>query len=504
MKRLLLWPLALGLVAAQPATAQERGLPSVPQTLSLAEAIDLAHQYNPQLRQVMNDRAAAAWGVRNAYASFLPRFSANGSFNYRGSGSQTFLAEEFRQPSSTIGSSYGLGLSMSLSGQTLTGPALARAQRDATYATIEGAGISIDATVQQQYLAVLQAEAQVELAELQLTRSEEFLRLARARFEVGQNTMLDVRQAEVARGQAEVALLQARQAVTVEKLRLFQTMGVAAPEDPAVVTMSDTFPIVAPSWELSQLLGDADQGNPDLVALRAQGAAARANESAVKSTWLPTLSLSAGWSGFTQQFTTTEPLVATAIDGAHNQAAAQRLECEFINQALLNPGLSPLPCGSLAVTPDDEAAIRAQIQGENRAFPFDFTNSPFSASVAISLPIFTQFSRPLQVAEASARADDAREAVRARQLQVRTDVSQAYYGLLTAYETIRIQESNRTAAAEQLRLATERYRVGAGTFFELLDAEVTAQRAEADFINAVYSYHRAIATLEAAVGYPLR
>ena len=57
---------------------------------------------------------------------------------------------------------------------------------------------------------------------------------------------------------------------------------------------------------------------------------------------------------------------------------------------------------------------------------------------------------------------------------------------------------------EQLRLATERYRVGSGTFFELLDAQLAALRAEADYINAVYAYHQAIATLEAAVGRPLR
>jgi outer membrane protein len=124
--------------------------------------------------------------------------------------------------------------------------------------------------------------------------------------------------------------------------------------------------------------------------------------------------------------------------------------------------------------------------------------------MSISLPIFTQFSRPLQNAEAAAQADDAREAVRARELDVRTAVSQAYYGLLAAYEAIRIQEQNRVAANEQLRLSTERYRVGSGTFFELLDGQVAAQQAERDYINAVYAYHQAIATLEAAVGRPLR
>lgn len=495
LSRLILLGVAL-IAAPLDARAQQRPLPSVPQSLSLRDAIDLAERYNPAFRQTANDRAAAAWGVRNAYAQFLPSVTATGGFGYRGAGRQTFLTAEFVQQSSTIGSNYSLGMSLELSGRTLMQPGLARAQRNATEATITGAGITLESSVTQQYVTVLEAEAQVGLAELQLARNEEFLRLARARFAVGQNTMLDVRQAEVARGRSEVALLQARQLVTVEKLRLFQLMGVAAPDDPSVVSLPDSFPILEPQWQLEGLLAEAGAGNPTLNALRAQEAAARAGERATKSTWLPTLSFAAGWSGFTQQFSDVQPL----IDAAQTTAGLDVEQCEFTNQSWLNAGLTPLDCSLLAFTPTQEASIRAN----NDVFPFDFTAQPFSASVTVSLPIFTQFSRPLRVAEAAAAADDAREAVRARELEVRTGVSQAYYALRTAYESIGIQANNRTAAAEQLRLATERYRVGSGTFFELLDAQLAAQQAEADYISAVYAYHRSIASLEAAVGRPLR
>ena len=63
---------------------------------------------------------------------------------------------------------------------------------------------------------------------------------------------------------------------------------------------------------------------------------------------------------------------------------------------------------------------------------------------------------------------------------------------------------NRRAAADQLRLATQRYRLGAGSFMELLDAQVAAEQAESDYISAVYNYHRFVAALEAAVGHPIR
>jgi outer membrane protein TolC len=480
----------------QPPVSHAQDRPQIPAALTLADAVDLARNYNPLLRQTANDLTGTRWGVRNAYASFVPSVSLDGSMGYSGAGSQTFLTSQFVQQSSTIGSSYGVNLSLQLSGRSLMQPAVANAQHRAAEARLSGEEVSLESNIRGQYLLVLEAEAQVQLAELQVTRNEEFLRLAQARFDVGQNTQLDVRQAEVALGQSEVLFLRNEQSVIVEKLRLFQLMGLPAPDDPNQVTLTDTFPITEPAWQLSDLLGEAEQANPDLIALRAQSSAASTSERAAKSTWLPTLSFNAGWSGYTQQYRDIDPLITNARASADGQLA----ECNFINNSLVNPGESGLDCSGISFTPEDEARIRA----DNDVFPFDFTSQPFSARVTISLPIFTQFSRPLEIAEASARADDAREAVRGAELQVRTNVSQAYYGLRAAYEAIGIQENNQVAAAEQLRLATERYRVGSGTFFELLDAQLAAQQAEADYINAIYAYHRAIATLENAVGRPLR
>ncbi len=483
---------------ASGAEAQRGPLPSVPQSLSLEDALELARQYSPVYRQASNDRGPAAWGLRSALAStFLPNLNATAGLAYTGSGSQTFLAEEFVQPSSTVGSSYSLGLFWQLSGETLSQPGLARAQLAATDASIAGALMELRAAVVAQYLNTLQAVARVELAELQLRRAEELLRLARARQEVGQTTMLDVRQAEVARGSAEVVLLQARQGVTLEKLRLFQQMGVRAPEDPAVVTLSDTFPVIEPAWTLGELMALAEEHNPGLRALRAQESAARWSERAAQSSWLPSLSFSAGWAGFTQQFTDATFLV----NRARQELESQRQQCEFINDNWLNPGRPRPPCDVIfAFTPEQEAEIRAR----NEVFPFRFTRQPFSARLSVQLPLFTQFRRPLSIARASAAVEDARENLRARELAVRTEVSQGYYAVFTAYQTIQIREANRAAAQEGLRLATERYRVGSGTFFELLDAQVTAGQAEADYVTAVYDYHRALASLETAVGRPLR
>jgi len=352
--------------------------------------------------------------------------------------------------------------------------------------------------VTQQYLTVLQARDNAEVARQQLQHDEQFLKLAQARYEVGRASLIDVRQAQVARGAAEVSLLRARTAVQVEKLRLFQQIGVSAPVDLGTVQLTDTFSVQTPTWRLSDLLGMAEQQNPSLKALRERERAAGWGVKAASSSWGPSVSLSAGWSGFTQQLSDINP----TIGSARASAAADSATCVYANSAWFNggPGQVPLDCSIYTFSPQQEQSFRDQ----NSRYPFHFTPQPFQARLTLTIPLWGNFRQPLLVSQAKAQQQDLQESVRARGLQVQTDVSQAYLTLETAFQTIAIQDTNRTAAREQLLLATERYRVGSGTFFELLDAQVAGLRAETDYINAVYDYHKALAALEAAVGRPLR
>jgi outer membrane protein len=482
----------LGLLCAPVLAAAQ----SAPTRLSLADAVALARENNPAYRQTLHDRGPAVWGARNAYASFLPSISASGGLGYAGRGQQRFLTTNFSQSIATWSSAYSLGLDWELSGATLAQPGLKHAQLAAADADVAGAASDLVANVTQQYLTVLQARENAGVAQARLDRDGEFLKLAHARYDVGRATLIDVRQAEVARGQAEVALLQARTAVQVEKLRLFEILGIAPPADLAQVALTDSFPVTAPPWHLDDLLTMAEEQNPALKALRAREAAARWGVRAAQGSYGPSVSLSASWSGFTQKLADLNAAIAAARASAMNDS----LSCDYENSNWLNAGGTPLPCSALAFTSADEQALRDQ----NAAYPFHFTPQPFQLQLTFHLPIFANLSRPLQVAQAKAQRDDLSESVRARGLAVRTQVSQAYLTLETAYRAIGIQDTNRTAAEEQLALATERYRVGSGTFFELLDAQLAQVTAEYDYVNAIYAYHKAVAALEAAVGRPLR
>ena len=85
---------------------------------------------------------------------------------------------------------------------------------------------------------------------------------------MGQATLIDVRQAQVARGQSEVTRLRVLNAVNVEKLRLFEQLGVIAPTDVSTIELTDTFAVQPPTWKLEDLFRMAERQNPSLKALR--------------------------------------------------------------------------------------------------------------------------------------------------------------------------------------------------------------------------------------------
>lgn len=489
--------LCLGLLGAARAVAAQQ---PVPATLSLADALRIARDRSPTYLQTLNNRGPAAWATRNAFANLIiPQVSAQGTLGYSGTGSQRFLTANFSQSYATVSSSYSLGLDWTLSGATLSQPGLQRAALSAADADINGALATLNAAVTQQYLTVLQARDNVGVAEQLLARDQEFLRLAQARYDVGQATLIDVRQAQVALGQAQVGLLRAQTTQRVEKLRLFEQMGVSAPTAVDSVQLTDTFVVAAPAWKLEDLLTMAEAQNPSLAALRARERSASWGVKAAASGYGPSLSLSAGWSGFTQAFARAGDLNQVILS-SQLQAGQGYTACQDNNTIRNTSGLASLDCSGFVWTAAREQAMRNQ----NNIFPFSFIGQPFQARLTVTLPLWTNFQQSQQVAVAKSQHQDMEESVRARALGLQTEVSQAFYTLQTAYQSVGIQDTNRVVGREQLQLATDRYKVGSGTFFELLDAQVTALRAETDYISAVYDYHKAVAALEAAVGRNLR
>lgn len=485
------WLLALIVLPLLPgaAAAQE------PQDgLTVREAIALARENNPAFLQQRNDLDVANSAVRAAYGGLLPRASASTSFGYTAPGEVRLQTLSLGQEPASYSSSYSLGLSYQLDGRTLLEPSVQRAQRTATARRITGFGARLESRVTQQYLSVLRFREEVQQALREVDRADEYLRLARARLEVGAGTPLDVRSARVQKGRAEVAVVQAENSAATALLGLSQLLGV--PVDSAVALTSD-FEIFDPGWSVGELIDVALDNNPILLATRAGSSAASTSAKAARSTYLPTLSFNLGWRGYVSEYSSIDPLVERTL-GNMDMAA-----CVRNNRLMELIGEPPRPCLD-PTDPTVREMVTDQLAAGNQGFPFDYVNQPFQASMIVSLPLFTGFSRGLQIEQAAAQAADMTYEVRAEELRVRQEVAAAARSVDAAYRTALLQEQVRENAEEELRLSRERFRFGAASSVEVTDAQTNLARAERDQIAAIYDFHQSLAALEALVGRPLR
>jgi len=500
---------AAALVVA-PAAAQQPATPSA--TMTLGEAIDLARRNNPVYRQTANDESLADWNVREAYGSFLPTLSVNGGMSYQASGTPRFgifsgADVGISTTPSYYFSDYSISMGLNLSGATIFRAVEAKANRGATEKRVAAAEYTLATDVTRQYLAALEAQDGVEIAQSALESAQEALRLASARAAAGDATRIDASQAEVDEGRAKVLLLQAENLARTERLRLLQTIGIDLEQD---IELTSQFEVFEPTFSLEELRAISYTSNPTLAAARAQEKAANAASRAAKSAYLPSLRLSAGWSGFIRRASSNQYLIDQALGSAYSSAENKVENCEFMN-ALSARLTSPMPgypvsdCMSkFAVTPAREMELRNAALTENSRFPFDYDPNPFSMSIDVSLPIVDGFTRERSLEQAKVNADDATHRRRAEELNRKAEVTTNLYALQTAYQTVQLEEKNSETATEQLELARERYRLGAGSILELTQAQETKIRADYAQLTAIYTFHETLAALEAAVGIPLR
>lgn len=473
------------------ALAQATDSTSAP-VLSIEQAVNLAVRHNPTHLSVVNDRSSATALRKAAYGALIPRLDAFMQSTYTKAGQAPVSAVQFAQSSDVYQSFYQVGFTYNLSWATFIGPKRQNANVRAAEADITGSQINVQTTVTQDYLTVLQDQAKVSLQDTLIAQAQLQLDLAKAKVAVGSGTQLDVSKAQVTLGQAQVAAIQARNQVDVDKLRLFQEMGVPEPQN---VQLTSQFTVEPPGFTLDSVLALARMQNPTLNALKVRSQVAALDVSSARSTYFPTLQLTTGIQGFTQRLSNP----ASLLSGPMQSVAS----CFTEDSIRVGSGLSSIS-GQCQQLQANAPQTVAQIRAENNRFPFNFTQQPLSVSATLSLPIFNNFQREQQVEQAQATRNDADYRAKAQELQLTADVTAAYLTLQAQVQTVTLQEQNAAQARQQLDLAEVKYKAGAATYLDISDAQTTFSTAENDRINAIYQYHKAFAALEGAVGHPLR
>ncbi len=124
----------------------------------------------------------------------------------------------------------------------------------------------------------------------------------------------------------------------------------------------------------------------------------------------------------------------------------------------------------------------------------------WNIGLSLRIPLFTGFSTTYQVE--AARADLENQRARRDRLrnQVALDVWRAYQNLETARDTLASSRVLLASARESAKVALGRYRAGAGTIVDLLNAQASLTTARRQAVQARYDWYIGRAALAQALG----
>jgi outer membrane protein len=128
------------------------------------------------------------------------------------------------------------------------------------------------------------------------------------------------------------------------------------------------------------------------------------------------------------------------------------------------------------------------------------TQPAFIAGIGVQFPIFEGLSTLAGVREAKANLRRSQAEIDSMKGQIVSEVNQSYLNLRLSEESIKVIETSKRSAEENLELARERYRLGRASSIELAEAEALYASTNADYIQAIYNYRISVAQLERAIG----
>ena len=440
-RKLFLVPILMpiGVLSAQSAPAS---VGDSLRPISLQEAVSLAQRNAPAAVQARGQTRTMASGVRSAYGAFLP--SLNSNMDQRKQGGERF--DPLRGPVSTPSSpwQYSVGLNSNLEVfdglRRFNQLKSAKADVDAAEANEVAQRFTIALNVKREYANILAARESEAAARAQLEQAEAQFRASVARVQAGAATVSDSLRSLIQVGNGRLALMTAQNNVRVASASLTRLVGT-----PFLVTANpaDTLERVSFAVDSAALAAAALNGPAVVQAERAMRAAA-ADERASMSSYLPTITLSYGYTGNLQ-----------------------------------------------------DSSYKMKFNVGDYAYGRSFT-------VRASFPIFNNFNREDQHLRAKIAHDNASAQYRDARLAAQQSMVQQLGALRTAQARIEIQQTSVAAANEDLRVMQQRYALGASTLLDLLTSQSQLNQARAALIQARQDYRIARAQIEAIIGRDLQ
>ncbi len=433
------------------ARAQTPGAP-----LTLEQCVQIALENNAQVLIAKRRVGIAQTNVASARSTILPRLNSTVSLGQFRSGPRTlqmdvpvgfdpetgraiFEQREIVQEGfrrDNYSVRFSLNQTLYDFGQSINNIKSAAAARDATRYTFEDTRQNIIYQVHLRYYQLLKDLRLLEVFREAVRSSEEQLKRTQSMYEIGSVAQADVYRAQTTLGQDRINLLQQEFQVQNSRAALNVILGRDADAPLEIADIADV--TVTQEYTLEEALQIALQNNPLIHRYKADMMAASYGAKAAKARYLPVIS------------------------------------------------------GSLSYSRDN-TDLQKVYTGFDKNYSISF-------GINMSLNLFNGFNDAAAVEREVLNYRIALENLKEQERQLRQRVQTALQSLEMWKQISEINQLNLRSAEEELRLAQERYRVGAGTLLELITAQVNLTRARATLVQAKYDAKVAEAELKAAMG----
>lgn len=420
---------------------------------TLKECIDVALQKNVGIIQAQNSYQSAKYSLLDAWGNALPKASLSARYDF----GKALRPQANRQFDSTgrpyyvyypdPGSkSYSTGIDLSMTlfdgGATWLKIRQSNQTKRSSFNALSETMLTTVYNVKSAYYSLVETIMLRKVQEDALARSKKQLEVTTSKYELGSASLSEKLKAQVTVANDSVVLLTRENAIRSAEfaLNLLLNRDVALPIVPA-----DTLGNVAFDESLDACMQTALEKNPGLKRSEADFDASRTGVSLAQSSWLPTVSANLGWGWRTSK--------GKVFDS------------------------------SMTVLT-----------------PFTIVSGDYSFGISARYSLFDGFLKKTTYSKAKLGEANQRESYDAARNTLISDVRQAYLDIQTARLQYQASQLAEQSAQEDMKLQSERYRLGASSILELLDAQYSLTNSQSVRIHALYQLNTALASMAKAMG----